>query len=168
MKQENKGFSLVELIVVIAIMTILTGLISAGIGMAVSKPADECIDKLKASLQSIRVTSMGKFDAHIEIYKKGDQIYAKEYYTEDSSGRETTKENIVGFKGVQVFYEINNSGSYTELVDGGTPLVIYYDRSSGAFSNALTGYYCTRIKAVKNSRTAEMILYPLTGKIEIQ
>ena len=91
MKQENKGFSLVELIVVIAIMTILTGLISAGIGMAVSKPADECIDKLKASLQSIRVTSMGKFDAHIEIYKKGDQIYAKEYYTEDSSGRETTK-----------------------------------------------------------------------------
>ena len=66
MKQENKGFSLVELIVVIAIMTILTGLISAGIGMAVSKPADECIDKFKASLQSIRVTSMRKIDAHIE------------------------------------------------------------------------------------------------------
>lgn len=165
MKKNNKGFSLVELIVVIAIMVILTGLISMGVGIAVSKPADECAAKIKSSLQSLRVTTMGKYDAHVEIYKKNDQIYVKEIRVEDQTGTETTKESLVSGKGVQLFYEKGNSGTYTELTDGAAPLLIYYNRSSGAFSNATTGYYCTHIKITKGTKEALLTLYPLTGKI---
>ena len=164
MKKDNKGFSLVELIVVITIMVVLTGLISRGVSMAVSKPADECAEKLKASLQSMRITTMGKFDAHLEIYKKNDQIYVKEIRVEDSSGTTTTKESIVSGKGVKLYYEKDNSGSYTELTDGNI-LYIYYNRSSGAFAKT-AGYYCTHMKAEKGNKTAVLRLYPLTGKIE--
>ena len=165
MRRNNKGFSLVELIVVIAIMVILTGLISMGVGMAVSKPADECVAKIKSTLQNIRVTTMGKYDAHVEIYKQNNQIYAKEIMVEDSTGTTSTKVNLVGTKGVQLFYELDSSGTYVELVEGGPSLLIYYDRSSGAFSKATSGYYCTRIKAVKGTKQAVLRLYSLTGKI---
>ena len=167
MNGKNKGFSLVELIVVIAIMVILTGLISMGVGLAVNKPADECASKIKVTLQSNRVTTMGKYDAHVEIYKKNNQIFAKEIMVEDSTGKTTTKENLVGTKGVQVFYEKDGSGSYTELVEGADPIKIYYDRSSGAFSNT-PGYCCTRIKVVKGSKEVILRLYTMTGKIVVE
>lgn len=165
MSKNDKGFSLVELIVVIAIMVILTGLISMGIGMAVSKPADECAAKIKSSLQSLRITTMGKYDAHVEIYKKNDQIYVKEIRVEDQSGNETIKESLVSGKGVQLFYEKGNSNTYIELTEDAGPLKIYYNRASGAFSNTATGYYCTHIKVTKGTREALLTLYPLTGKI---
>ncbi len=85
---------------------------------------------------------------------------------EDSSGTTTTKESIVGAKGVKLYYEKDSSGSYTELVNGDI-LYIYYNRSSGAFANT-AGYYCTHLKAEKGDKTAVLRLYPLTGKIEIE
>lgn len=166
MRKDNKGFSLVELIVVITIIVVLTGIISMGVGLAVSKPADECAAKLKASLQSMRVTTMGKFDAHMEIYKKNDQIYVKEIKVDTEGGTPSSKESIVSAKGVQLYFEKGNSGTYEELKEGDAPILIYYDRSSGAFSNSVSGYYCTRLKAVKGNRTAVLRLYSLTGKVE--
>ena len=166
MKNKNEGFSLVELIIVLAIIVILTGLVSVGVGLAVNKPADECAEKIKANMQSLRITTMGKFDSYMEIYCNGDKIYTKEYLI-DADGNVTSKENLVGAKGVHLSYEKDNSGSYTEL-SGDDKITIAYSRSSGAFSNAKAGYYCTGMKVWKGDREVNLTIYKLTGKVIIE
>ena len=168
MKKDNRGLSLVELIIVIAIMVILTGLVATSIGLANSKPADECAKKIEATLQDLRISSMGKYDAYLEIYKSNNQIYAKQVLTMDGSGTTSEKLVVVGAKGVDLTYEFDNSGSYALLSDGSS-IKIKYDRSSGAF--AIPDGYSGRIsgiKCTKGSRTVDLKLTLSTGKIKIQ
>ena len=64
----NKGFSLIELIVIIAIMGVLVGGASLGIGLVFSKDAMKCATRLNDSIYDARANSMykaGKFELSI-------------------------------------------------------------------------------------------------------
>ena len=56
----NKGFSLIELIVIIAIMGVLVGGASLGIGLVFSKDAMKCATRLNDSIYDARANSMYK------------------------------------------------------------------------------------------------------------
>ena len=56
----NKGFSLIELIVIIAIMGVLVGGASLGIGLVFSKDALKCATRLNDSIYDARANSMYK------------------------------------------------------------------------------------------------------------
>ena len=169
MKCDNRGLSLVELIVVIAIMVILTGLVATSIGIANSKPADEWANKVENNLLDLKVSCMGKYDAYLEIYRINGQVYAKQILTMDESGTTTEKLSVVGGKNVTIAYEKDNSGSYTELPNDGTVIRVKYDRSSGAFAvpPGSTGRI-SGIKCSKGDRTVELRLTLSTGKVKIQ
>ena len=65
----NKGFSLIELIVIIAIMGVLVGGASLGIGLVFSKDAMKCATRLNDSIYDARANSMyktGKFELIID------------------------------------------------------------------------------------------------------
>ena len=65
----NKGFSLIELIVIIAIMGVLVGGASLGIGLVFSKDAMKCATRLNDSIYDARANSMykaGKFELSID------------------------------------------------------------------------------------------------------
>ena len=65
----NKGFSLIELIVIIAIMGVLVGGASLGIGLVFSKDAMKCATRLNDSIYDARANSMyktGKFKLSID------------------------------------------------------------------------------------------------------
>ena len=156
MKKDNRGLSLVELIVVISIMVILTGLVTATIGVANKKPADECIAKIYATLQDLRVSSMGKYNAYGELYVGSNgQIYIKETLIYDDSGNQSEIVRVVGAKGVSVTVD------GTVLTSSSTPVKIEYDRSSGAFKTAPGTIY-----AAKGSRSLGIKLNKRTGKME--
>ena len=67
MKKDNRGLSLVEVIIVITIMAVLGGLMTMGISAGVSKPAEECAEKLEAALNNARITTMGKQSVELEF-----------------------------------------------------------------------------------------------------
>ena len=65
----NKGFSLIELIVIIAIMGVLVGGASLGISLVFSKDASKCATRLNDSIYDARANSMykaGKFKLSID------------------------------------------------------------------------------------------------------
>ena len=59
-KTDNKGMSLVEIIVVIAILSLFIGSVSYSINWASGKAAEECAQKLAYNLKQARTMAMGK------------------------------------------------------------------------------------------------------------
>jgi len=60
MKKDNRGFSLVELIIIVAIMAILIGVMAANIGRISGYRAKECRTKVVSSLENGRVMTLSK------------------------------------------------------------------------------------------------------------
>lgn len=67
-KKDNRGVSLVELIIVIAIMSIIIGMTGYGLSLVSNKPVDECAKKIEMALNRNRTNAMGKKEAYIEFY----------------------------------------------------------------------------------------------------
>lgn len=171
----NKAFSLIELIVVIAIMAVLAGVSALGIGLVTGKPAESCANKLVTAVQSNRMTAMGKLDAHIEIYENATGIWVKEVVAEVGEPDRVTTTRI-GDRGVKVEYRITGDaeGSWRPLGDESNPLILRFDRSSGAFHDlslmgtSYEGKYCLAIRCSKAHTVMNIKLTYLTGKIALE
>ena len=171
MKRNNSGMSLVEVIIVVAILSIVAGGITLGIGFITRKPADECANKLRAALQSNRTTTMGKLSAELEIFGNSDGVWVVEIV--DGTEKNPTR---IGSSGVNVEVKVSDGSSY--ILDTGTPvqgsplpstpLKLSFNRSTGAFNPLPGGGYCTEIVISKGSLEKTLKLYYLTGKIELQ
>lgn len=178
MRRDNRGLSMIEIIVVLAIMSVLAGAFGIGISMALRKPADECASKLQASLQSNRILAMGKLETKLEIYMDDEgYIYLKEITeTATSTGSKVqTTETLIGESGITFEYVIKNGDTSTTvaLLRGGSPLILSFDRSSGAFKDLTemglpANTYCTSITISKGGLEKKLTLAYLTGKVTLE
>lgn len=74
MKKDNRGFSLVELIIIVAIMAILIGVMAANIGRISGYRAKECRTKLVSSLENGRMMTLSK--------ARGNNVYVGDASTD--------------------------------------------------------------------------------------
>ena len=82
-KWNEKGFSLVELIIVIAIMAVVIGTVVFSVSMVFSANAKTCCNNLQRAIADCKVTTMGKSEAWLVLYRGSDnQIYCQMYYNE--------------------------------------------------------------------------------------
>lgn len=155
MRMNDKGLSLVEIVIVVAIMSVLTGLLTMGVSTALSKPADECAEKIVAELSNGRITTMGKQTFRITLSADSEGVYVEE------TGKAKKK---IGQKGVEVKYKLTGAG-YTDL--DSTGIVFEFKRSTGGFKPVSGGSYCEEIQVSKGNRTKTIKLAYLTGKVTI-
>lgn len=174
MRKNNRGLSIIEVIVVLAVMSIMAGAFTIGISMVLRKPADECASKLQSSLQSNRMLAMGKLETRLEIYMDAEGfIYLREITkTATATGSDVqTTETLIGDRGVVFEYELSD-GSTDSLVPGGSPLILSFDRSSGAFKDlkemGLPNKYCKTITISKSGLEKKLTLAYLTGKVTLE
>lgn len=169
MKRDNRGLSLVEMIIVVAILAVVGGLMTMGISAVVSKPADECASKLEASLKNARITTMGKQSVTLKLYEKDDCIYLKEEVI-TAGGTSSTKDIKIGAKDVEVSYKLVGGSTYSSLGDSSNPLVLAYKRSTGGFMEITPGsnQYCEEIKITKGTRERFLKMAHLTGKVTLE
>lgn len=174
--KDNRGFSLVELVIVLAIASALAGVMGYGFSMSNGKPAQECAKKLAGAISHGRTTTMGKYRNEIIVKKETDGTLT---VTEDTLIRieadgtpvTTSRSSVVGGKGVTVEYRIGSvspgsTPSYIELTSG-SEIRIKYDSGSGAMkktANGNTDYY-TGFRVSRAGKVWYVKLEPLTGNI---
>lgn len=167
MRQDNRGVSLVEVMVVVAIMAVVGGVGIWGINAMSGKPAQQCAQKVVYSLERHRTSAMSKVDAVYKLYESGGKIYVDEYLTNDAGGVDLsaspTTTTEIGASGVKVQYTLDAAPDLHEL-----PLYLSFDRSSGAFKKQSGGSYCTQIIVKRGGREHTVTLVPLTGKVYIK
>ena len=78
MKNNNKGFSYVEMVVVIAIMALMVGMITISISMVNRNNVNRASEKLESMIDKARVSAMtkGTKKGFLNITVVGDAVYA--------------------------------------------------------------------------------------------
>ena len=161
-KLNNKGFSLVELIVVIAIMGVVSvgGIVSYG--LLYSANAKEASAKLNSALNKTRIEAMSKVSASIEIYENDAD---SKYYATIKVGENEQDPIYIGSSRVVISYEDTNT---TTTIEDDDTLVISFDRETGAFkpirNDGTVDVYCKEITVEAGHKTYTIQCEKLTGK----
>lgn len=171
----NRGVSLVELVVIIAIMAVLsTGLISM-IGLLNGRAARECAQDTLSSLSKVRVLTLSKSTGAPESGLSADaDVYLE--IRPDDAGRILILQVNKNRDGETIVDQISVSAPNVDIravVGGsevnltGATIKIAYDRATGAFLKYSDDAYMTSI-TFEQGKTYTIKLTPATGKAELE
>lgn len=164
-KEDDKGMTLVELIVVVGIISVMLTAVFLGTGLATSKEASGCAGKIATTLQNSRLTAMGKADGAVNTVIRRDAT-GNVVIVETVSGTEVSN-TVIGKPRLSVKYRVG-AGALQELPEGGS-IVISFDRSTGGLKKTAEGgsQYYTAIEISGGGRVSTVTLVPLTGRISV-
>ncbi len=169
MNKKNGGFSLIELIVVIAIMTILTVGIAISLSSVSNQKAKAAAKTIYSSLEYAQTAAMAKTTACLEICQKDDGYYLT--VVEGSATQPVRKEKKLCDDSVTISYTTKGS-AVVQKIDA-TPFQITYDHVTGAMlpvKEAADGspIYCNGIIVSKGSYEGRIDLVPETGHCQMR
>lgn len=132
-RDNNKGFSMVELIITVAIMAILTGSLVSAAGYLKYANAKAGAKEVNTKLSELRIDSMSKMNTpYMYLYNIGGATYMKVVSGKDadkatiSNGILDTNTTKIGNSQIEVFCDS------TKITDGNS-VQISMDKSTGAF-----------------------------------
>ena len=162
----NNGYSIIELIIVLAIIAIIISTVFYSIILVFSANAKSCANNIQRSIGDCKVTTMGKSAAYMELYRDADQNVYTRMYVMDSGGSYVPSEpQKVGTSRVYVAYT-PEGGAETELL-AGDKIEIRFDRASGGFEEDASGNIYEKLHVQGGSKKYEIVLTKLTGKSEV-
>lgn len=163
LRNDNRGVSLVEVLVVVAIIVVVGAVGILGINSMSGKPAQKCSQQIIYSLEKHRTSTMGKVSSQYVLTVDDEgKIIAEEYLSnEETMPSDPTTVHKLSDKRTKVTYVCN--GTMKNIADA--PLTLQFDRASGGFKQQADGSYCTQIIVERGGRSYPITLVPLTGKV---
>jgi prepilin-type N-terminal cleavage/methylation domain-containing protein len=181
----SRGFSLVEIIVVVAILGVALTLLGMSINTIFALDVRSCAKDISGSLAREKVEAMSKAgEVFIRLYKvtgkpkpEDNGIFVDFYSGEDDVIPEDTER--VGKTTVNVTVT-TTSGATAEI--GDTDIIIAFRKSDGSFLKlgdawalygaapvpaSISGEYLKSIEVYNSDSSRTIILYPATGKFEL-
>ena len=162
----NNGYSIIELIIVLAIIAIIISTVFYSSILVFSANAKSCANNIQRSIGDCKVTTMGKSAAYMELYRDADQNVYTRMYVMDSGGSYVPSEpQKVGTSRVYVAYTPKGDVE-TELL-AGDKIEIRFDRASGGFEEDASGNIYEKLHVQGGSKKYEIVLTKFTGKSEV-
>lgn len=169
-EKNNSGFSLVELIIVIAIVAALITTVFLSVSMVFSANAKACSNDLQRAIADCKVTTMGKARAWLVIYRgSNNRVYSQMHIMEQVEGEEIgTLADIpqepqkLGGNRVVVTYTDSAGVDQGDLPETG--ITIEFDRSSGSFKDGTP----QSIDVIGGNRHYHLVFVKLTGKVSVE
>lgn len=174
MRNKNKGFSMIELILVIAIMGIATAMISIGFGYITHANTKSTAKRLNAELSQLQINTMSRKEhPYMYLYKMGDGYYIKYSTKEKDTNLTSSNGKLIGnskivirYKGYKVDLHDKKMEEFSETLRDGTPIRLGFKKDSGAFIGH-DGKRYTEILVTntqKNASSYTVKMYQATGK----
>lgn len=183
-KSKNQGYSLVEMVVVIAIMAIVVTTAGLSISLVSGRKVKKCADEIVSTIERTRVLSLGKDQGQVEFILSQDSSgdYHVRIYQGSNASDEPVQDRVVGKDPIEIKVSFSDGTEATlGSISGNTPHAIHaategglrliFNRASGAFekgTNAVGGdvkTYCDKITVTGSGRTIEITTVGPTGKI---
>jgi prepilin-type N-terminal cleavage/methylation domain-containing protein len=185
LKKNNRGYSLVELVIVIAVMAVLSGLLVTSVSILAGWDAKECAKDIEGHLNNVKTNALSKLGAELLLSRDADDNYIIEYveygYEKNSSGNlvmvpsVVTREYFLGKKKVSIVCILEDGTNIT--VSQAANISIGFNRSSGALTTFKTSdpsytlmldNHCESIEITRGSITYAINMVPETGKISME
>lgn len=189
-RNDNRGFSLVELMVVVAIMAVMGSFMFIGNALVAAQYPRECANDLSAALnkeKNYALTKSATIDCYMELIYDSDGYYVRYYQPRNAVVKGDNpsydwvlaEEEKVGKSAVDIICEFDGVSSVS--IGSGTSVKFIYNRISGEFKksiisdgstpgigseDAVSAAFCKRIE-IKGGRTYEITIYSATGKHEL-
>lgn len=161
MKRNNKGFSLVELIVTICIMAVVTTVGLLSFGLVSGRQVISCAEEINSYIGKTRVEALSRENAELEVWVASDGVYVNL-----SLGATPGQDTQVGKTNISVKYK-TSTGAEVTLTET-QRLSLSFDRGSGAFKFPGMGAEVREIIIGGGNHTRKIILIPQTGKYYIE
>ena len=165
----NRGLTLVELIVVVAILGIVSVGSIGAIGLLHSTSAKETTTKLNSALSKARTESMSRAQASMKLYAEDSSYYVQ--YTINNKEEPPIK---IGNSRVTITYTDTNGMTYeinenavgeNAALNTKESIVIEFNRETGGFKPISGTNYCKKFAVTSAGKSYELECQKLTGKI---
>ena len=171
----NKGYSLLEAIVIIAILGVLTGFMATSSGLFDGRRVKACADSVSSLLDKVRMANLGKDEVTLTIYKDTDKAIKAKIVTKimsrnnDSINESITEKTFiedVSDDNVEMSYSTDISGS-AENPAGAAGMVFNFNRNTGAIKDTSpNGIQCIILR--KGNAEKKIKIYAATEKIIVE
>lgn len=156
-KIDNKGLTLVEILIVVAILAILGGVALTGMSLLTSRPVDECAKKIQIALEGSRNTTMGKYSGYVEFTADSNGVYVEKYINGSSDGKIR-----IGQSGVSV----TATTPSVNVTFGASPFKVEFDRADGSLVTPTDGPISFTV--ANGSRSVTVTVDKLTGRVDLE
>lgn len=165
--RDNGGYSLIELVIVLAIIAIIMSGVFYSIILIFSANAKSCANNIQRSIGDCKVTTMGKASAYMKLYRNSEgNVYTRMYVWDTSlSDYAESDAQKVGTQKVTVKYQAKG-GTEKELL-AGDEIEIWFDRATGGFADNASHIFYEYIRVEGGSKNYKIIMTELTGKSEV-
>ena len=191
-KMSNKGFTLVELIVVVAIFTILLGIAVPSLNSILGFRVNRAANSIASALDRTKIEASSRLVGEMKLEKRADGYYISYYLDRGKVGgaSHVTEDDPEKIAPARTEISYTSSDGSSHVMAAGDSLILTYDRATGGFlpiqstvisqeeiMNDLkagkdvplqkTGTYCTSITVSGGRRYKTLSLIKETGKYSI-
>ena len=160
--KHNEGLSLIELVVVVAIMAVLVSVVGISVTVVSRQNVSNAASDVRGLLQTAQTVAMSKKNCYVKITQKSNGDWYFETHTYTGTGDDGTKQNekVLDHLTVsgKVKVEVKSGGSYVSAAS----TTIEYIRNTGAFK---AGAFPSEIRFSRGTKVVTLHLTELTGKV---